>query len=77
MLRIADHAKHLELSAFFIIVRYTYRNRGTLKFSALIRAMITEATIYFLAMIALQMYVQLSLIFMKVQSLGPCPIRGR
>lgn len=54
-------ATAFELSAFLVIVWYTYRNKSTLKFSALVRTMITEATIYFLAMVALQTYVQLSL----------------
>ena len=71
MPRVAHHAKHLELSAFLVIVWHTYHNKTMLKFSALIRTIVAEATIYFLAMIALQMYVQLSLIFMKVRSLGP------
>jgi len=56
----------LELSAFLAIVWYTYRIRSSLKFSALIRTIVTEATIYFLAMVAMQTYVLLSLIFMEV-----------
>jgi len=47
---------YTELSAFIVIVWNVYHlNRG-LKFSALVRTIITEATVYFLAMIALQIY---------------------
>ena len=63
---IADRAEHSELSAFLVIVRYTYRNKSTLRFSALIRTMVKDATIYFLAMVAMQTYVQLSLYLMEV-----------
>ena len=74
---VADRGGRLELSAFLVIVQYTYRNKSTLKFSALIRTMVAEATMYFLAMIALQIYAQLSLVVMKVQSLPvPAPRRG-
>jgi len=58
-------ATAFESSAFLVIAWYTYRNKSTLKFSALIRTMVTEATIYFLAMVALQTYVQLSLSLTK------------
>ena len=73
MSRIADHAHviHLELSAFLVIVWHTYRNKSMLEFSALARAIFAEATAYFLAMMVLQVYVQLSLHFMKVPSSSP------
>jgi len=58
--------EHLELSAFIVVVWYTYRIRSSLEFSVLIRTIVTEATIYFLAMVALQAYVLLSLIFIEV-----------
>ena len=68
---VTDRAgKRLELSAFLVIVWYTYRNKSTLKFSALIRTMITEATIYFLAMVALQTSVQISLSLTNVYPLS-------
>jgi len=54
-----------ELSAFLVIAWYTYRNKSALKFSALVRTIISEATIYFLVMIALQTYIQLSLSIMQ------------
>jgi len=54
-----------ELSAFIVIVLYTYRNKSTLKLSALIRTLVAEATVYFLVMVALQIYVQLSLALLK------------
>lgn len=46
----------VELSAFAIIVWYIYRDRRTLKFSALIRTIVAEATVYFLVMVAAQAY---------------------
>jgi len=75
---IADRGIHAELSAFLAIAWYTYRNKGALKFSALIRTIISEATIYFMVMIAVQTYIQISLSLMKVRSLsGPAPFRDR
>ena len=61
---------HLDLSAFLVIARYTIRNKSTLKFSALIRTIVADASMYFLAMIAMQTYVQLSLNLMEVESLS-------
>ena len=37
-----------------------------LRLSALVRTIVTEGTIYFLAMFAMQIYVQLSYILMEV-----------
>jgi len=67
--RITDHREHLELSAFLVIVLGAYRNKGTLKFSALVRTIVTEATIYFFVMVAAQTYIQLSAVLMRVLSL--------
>lgn len=50
-----------ELSAFFVIIWYTYQNKSALKFSALVRTIAAEATMYFLVMVAAQTYVQISL----------------
>ena len=69
MLRVTDREEHLELSAFLAILWYTYRDQKMLKFSGLIRTLVGEATIYFLAMIAMQIYVQLSLNLMQAWSL--------
>ena len=66
MLNIADRGEHLDLSAFLVIARYTYHNKRMLKFSALVRAIVAEASIYFLAMLAMQIYVQLSVSLMQV-----------
>jgi len=38
----------------------------TLRISAVIRTIVAEATIYFLAMVALQIYIQLSYVLMEV-----------
>jgi len=54
-----------ELSAFLVILWYAYRNKGTLRVSALVRTIATEATVYFLAIVAVQTYVQLSLTLME------------
>jgi len=56
----------LELSAFLVIVWHMYRIKSSPELSELIRAIVTGATLYFLAMIALQAYVLSSLIFMQV-----------
>jgi len=61
--------EHLELSAFLVIVWCAYRNKGTLKLSALVRTIVAEATIYFLVMVAAQTYIQLSISVVKVLSL--------
>ena len=45
-----------------------------LKFSALVRAIVAEASIYFLAMIAMQIYVQSSVSLMKVWSFSRFPL---
>ena len=45
-----------ELSAFIVIIWQICRHKSALKFSALIRTIVTEATVYFLAMVALQTY---------------------
>jgi len=37
---------------FMTVVRYTYRDKSTLKFSAIVRTIEAEATIYFLVMVA-------------------------
>ena len=63
-----DHGIHLELSAFLTIAWYTYRNKSALKFSALVRTIAAEATVYFLVMVAAQVYIQLSLTLMEVYS---------
>jgi len=54
-----------ELSAFLVIAWYTYRNKSALKFSALVRTIISEATIYVLVMVALQTFIQISLGLMQ------------
>jgi len=61
----------LELSAFLVIGWCVSRNMRTLRISAVIRTIVAEATIYFLAMVALQIYIQLSYVLMEVQSLSP------
>ena len=74
MLNIADRGEHLDLSAFLVIARYTYCNKRVLKFSALIRAIVAEASIYFIAMIAMQIYVQLSVSLTQVRSFSRSPL---
>ena len=50
----------IEVSAMIVVVWYTYRNRSTLKYSALLRTIVTQATVYFLVIVAAQIYLQLS-----------------
>jgi len=71
----ADRGVHLELSAFLAIAFYTYRNKSAFKFSALVRTIASEATINFLAMVAVQTYIQISLSVMEVKSLSWFPLR--
>ena len=73
MAKIADGVEHPDLSAFLVIAWYTYRNKRMLQFSVVIRAIIADASIYFIAMIALQIYVQLSLSLTKVRSFSELP----
>ena len=67
--RIVDNGEHLELSAFLVMVWFTYREKSKLKVSVLIRTIIAEGTIYFLAMVALQIYIQVSFVLTEVWSL--------
>ena len=53
---------------------YIYRNKGALKISALIRTIVTEGTIYFFAIVAVQTYTQISLTLLKVYSLPRSPL---
>ena len=48
---------HAEVSAFAIIVWRTYRN---VKFFALVRIVVTQATIYFIAVVVVQLFVQVA-----------------
>ena len=43
-----------------------YRGMSVLRLSVVVRTIVTEGTIYFLAMFALQIYIQLSFILMEV-----------
>lgn len=56
----------VEVSAFLVIAFYVHRNRGTLRLSALLYKIAAESTVYFLAMVAAQIYIQLSFNFTKV-----------
>ena len=60
------YRKSIEISAICTVVWYTYRNKRTLKLSALARVLVTEATVYFLVMVAAQIYIQLSFNLVKV-----------
>ena len=70
-----DHVEHLELSAFLVIALYTYSNKRALKFSAVVSTIVSEATIYFLAMVAVQTFIQISMNVMEVRSLSRFPLR--
>lgn len=64
------YRESIEISAICTVVWYTYRNKRTLKLSALARVLVTEATVYFLVMVAAQIYIQLSFNLVKVWSLS-------
>lgn len=49
-----------EVSAIIVVVWCTYRNKSALKYSALVRTIVTQATVYFLVIVAAQIYLQLS-----------------
>ena len=59
-------ALHLGLSAFLVVAWCTFRHLDVLKLSAVVRTIATKVTIYFLAMVALQLYTRLSFVFMVV-----------
>ena len=48
----------IEDSAFAIIVWYTYRNRSTLKFMALVRTVVVQASTWFIAIVIAQVHIQ-------------------
>jgi len=56
----------VEVSAFLVIAFYVNRNRGTLRLSALLYRIAAESTVYFLAMVAAQIYIQMSFNLTKV-----------
>ena len=58
--------KHLDVSAFLVIVWCVYRSTSAFKFSAVVRAIVMEGTVYFLAMLAVQIYIQLSFVVVEV-----------
>jgi hypothetical protein len=70
MPKVGDRREHLDLSAFLVIAWYAYRNRGTLKISALIRTFVTDATLYFLVMVAAQIHIQVSMSLQLVQTIS-------
>ena len=67
---IVDHGKHPDLSAFLVIAWCIFYNASAFKVSAVIRTIAADSTIYFLAMVAVQVYSLLSFVFMEVQSLS-------
>ena len=67
--RIVDHGEYLDLSAFLVVIWCTYRN----KFSGLIRAIAADATVYFLAVVAAQVYIQTACVLMDVRSFARFP----
>jgi len=67
---------YVDTSAILTVIWYTYRNKGSLKFSALARVIIAEATIYFIIMLAAQIYIQISFNLIKVGLSIPAPLRG-
>ena len=56
----------VDISAILVIVWYTYRNKRTRKLSAVAHVLVAESTIYFLVMVAAQIYIQLSFNLIRV-----------
>ena len=48
----------IEVSAFTIVVWYTYRNRSMLKLMVLVRTIVTQASIWFIGIIIAHIYIQ-------------------
>ena len=67
---VADWGKNLDVSAFIVIIWFAYRGVSVFKLSAVARTIVTEGTIYFLAMLAVQIYIQLSFVLIKVLPLS-------
>lgn len=70
-----DHGECLDFSAFLVIALYANRNRRALKFSALVRTIVAEATIYFIAMVTAQTFILLSFTLMEVRPFTDFPLR--
>ena len=56
----------IEVSAFTIIVWHTYRSSHGLRLMALIRTIVIQASVWFIAIIITQIYVQVSFHYMEV-----------
>ena len=54
-------SSRLDVSVFAIVVWYTFRHTNMFKFSALLRTMLAQATVYIIAIIIMQIYIQVSL----------------
>ena len=65
---VADRGTNLDVSAFLVIAWYAYRGMPVFKLSAVVRTIVTEGTIYFLAMLAMQIYTQMSFALTEVWS---------
>ena len=50
----------IEISAFTIIVWYAYHPGNTFKLMALVRTVLIQASIWFIAIIIVQMYIQVN-----------------
>ena len=61
--RITDHGEHLDLSAFLVVIWCAYR----IKSSSLLRTIAADTTIYFLTMVAAQVYIQLAYSLLEVR----------
>ena len=52
---------YTEISAFAVVVWYVYHDKHMLEFSALVRTIVKQATIYFIVIVAVQIYLQVFL----------------
>jgi len=63
---ITDREEYLDVSAFIVVAWCIFHNMRALKISTVIRTIATDTTVYFVVMVAVQVYSQLSYIFMEV-----------
>ena len=61
----------IETSAFAVVIWYTYRDQNMLRFSALVRTIVKQATIYFIVIVAVQIYLQ---VYLSLGIVWPRPL---
>jgi len=62
---VVDRGTNPDISAFLIITWSAYRGMRVFKLSAVLRTIVTEGTIYFLAMLGMQIFTQACFVLNK------------